>query len=430
MTGWGIALRLFVALLILISYHQELSFLTDKLGPDYNQDYQLAKNLVTETPLYNTSYSNYQALSLSDKQSAVDNLGTAHPPTTGVFFIPFLLVDFHAGFMLQASISMTCIVVSVLLMSRLLSYSSVYGLMLALAALWWGPCRDGFQYGQVSPWLSSLVICSWLLAVRGSNALAGITLGLAGALKLYPLLGLVVFLGNRNWSALAYTVVGFLLVFGVAFAVEGLDAWLMYFFVVAPQNVAYWVGFPPVVSISGMIAPLVAISRWSFPFVELPWLVPSCSLITVCLGGAFILYLSINDKTKLRLSYLAAMLGMCLLAPVSHPHGLLLLWPCVLYLMQHTGSITVRVVLFLTILISGFTQVGWWAIAHELGLLIGLDSMSPLKLYLVKLHAVALFIVSAIFLRHCYKEILATSQVTPTNQSQSEPSHEHRITQP
>lgn len=406
LTTWGIAARLVVLLLMLITFYRELYYLTDKLGPDYNQDYRLAENLMSATPLYYTSYADYQTFSPSERQAAINELGTAHPPTTGVFFIPFLLFDYHSGYMLQAAISMNCIVVSVFLMSRLLSYSSLYGLLLALAALWWGPCRDGFEYGQVSPWLASLVVSSWFLAVRGSNAFAGLALGLAGALKLYPLLGLVVFLGTRNWSAIFYTLLGFLSVFIIGVSLEGLDAWFMYFNVVAPQNVAYWVGFPPVVSIPGLIAPLVAESRWSMPFIELPWLVPLCSLMIVGLGSALLLYLSLNDRTELKISYLAVMLGMCLLAPVSHPHGLLLVWPCVLYLLKNRDSFSLRLLLSLTMLITGFTQVGWWAVAHEIGVFFGLPLTSPFNLYLVKLHAAALLLVSSIFLRHCYKELL------------------------
>lgn len=72
------------------------------------------------------------------------------------------------------------------------------------------PLLHGLYWGQISAPLMALTLLGCALASRGRRSLGGVLVGLAGALKFYPLAFGLVFLGRRDWRAMASMSLAFL----------------------------------------------------------------------------------------------------------------------------------------------------------------------------------------------------------------------------
>src|SRR5260221_7542567 len=126
-----------------------------------------------------------------------------HPPAWLLFITPFMLLPIAWGFIAWdlaalAALAGAIAVIAAELRVRL----SPWGAALALAfIIFWPPLLGTLDAGQVSPFLLLLCALAWRWARHGKTGHAGLALGLAAALRLFPALLVVYFALRRDWRA-------------------------------------------------------------------------------------------------------------------------------------------------------------------------------------------------------------------------------------
>jgi hypothetical protein len=400
--------HLALAILIAILIFREMRFLEDKIGPDFAQDFRMAQSIVNNRPIYNTSHLLYQTMDQADQKVARSHFGTAHPPSSGVFFIPYLNFEFQRAYRAHALLSILMIGAATLLMAHACTYRSGTALLLVAFAIVYGPNVDGFRYGQLSPALSSLVIFSWLALRNGKDILAGVLLGTAAALKLYPFLAIIYFLAQRRHYAAFATFMTFAaFAIGIPYLYSGsfpslCDGWQMYFLEVSSENIRGWLTFEPVLSIGGVLANLFSLQSLFPVSQQIIHAIPAIIILlaTPCL------FLLCRRYPTVDTGYVALLLAMPALAPISHPHGLFLIWPALLIIAANATPHKLPyagLVVLMVLLGSSFTQVGWWEIAKTWMDYLDLPESHSMRVYFIKLHTLLYYVTVFLFLGYLRK---------------------------
>ena len=110
----------------------------------------------------------------------------------------------------------------------------------ALILLLGNPVLNQVYQGQLNCLLAALLTAAWILDRRGHPALAGLAVGFAGALKLYPLFLLAYFAFTRRWLGLASGAGSFLIYNCIAVAAFGAEAFDSYANEVVPAIAAHF----------------------------------------------------------------------------------------------------------------------------------------------------------------------------------------------
>jgi alpha-1,2-mannosyltransferase len=159
----------------------------------------------------------------------------AHPPGAVLVGLPFGLLDYphaHLVWNLLTGCLFLCAAALVVVELKVpFSWPSVFPAAILLLG---NPVLNQLFQGQMNCLLAALVTSAWVADRRGRPALAGVLVGLAGAIKLFPLFLLAYFLFTRRWAGLAAAVVAFLAVNGLAAAAFGVGVFPAYFGQVVP----------------------------------------------------------------------------------------------------------------------------------------------------------------------------------------------------
>jgi len=183
--------------------------------------------------------------------------------------------------------------------------------------------------GQLNCLLAAVVAAAWLADRRGRPVLAGVAVGLAGALKLYPLFLLVYFVCARRWGALAAAVAGFLAANGLAAVLFGADAYRTYLASVLPEVAGGFDAACGNMSLTGFwlrLAGTVPLRDWIGTDLVRPvgrgfaW---AASLaVTLAVAGACRHAATREARDR---AYALAVVGMLLVSPITWAHYWLLL---------------------------------------------------------------------------------------------------------
>jgi hypothetical protein len=208
-----------------------------------------------------------------------------------------------------------------------------FGLLLA-----WPPVLYNLEKGQWSILLAVLVALGWRALSRGRPRQAGSWLGLAGSVKVFPVL-----LGGYLLLRARRALVWFILIGVVTTAVPlfriGFDAFPA-FIKQSQSNMPYWESFPSVtLSLHGALARLFLGGQWARPLVYAPTLarvidiLATLSLLALAVHVAIRANRARKDDTETAMPFAA----WCALLPVLNPqslghNGVLLALPLVLTL--------------------------------------------------------------------------------------------------
>lgn len=252
MFGWGAVLLAGVALLLWQVYQ------TSQEASDFCQDYVAAQRLLHGEPVYaviGTWLGKGQCLAYD-----------AHPPASVLFFSPFGVLPYMQAALLWGLLSLAAYLVSGLLLLQALGWPRLRGMALFVAAsVCWAPLTGAQHTQNLGQVLLLLLILAWLAERKGRSGLAGVLLGAAGLLKLWPLLllaGALVWRRGRLLLASAATVaVGTAL----SLALLGVRAYTAYF---GPVQMNEHLSVPDVSNVS-----LVgALLRFALVPAEIPFL--------------------------------------------------------------------------------------------------------------------------------------------------------------
>src|SRR4051794_26501814 len=161
---FGGALIVFGVLLLLF----RLSNAT--LDADFSQDYLASQALLRGQTLYNPEFYNN------------------HPPFDMLLILPLALLSYYTAFLIWSGLAMICYGAIGLIVSRELNIALAphwVALMVGLA-LCWPPFQEQMALGQWSLLIAASLIGCWALLRHGRDRLAGVLLGFACLIKLFP----------------------------------------------------------------------------------------------------------------------------------------------------------------------------------------------------------------------------------------------------
>jgi hypothetical protein len=204
--------------------------------------------------LFRLDISPYERLGLA--MSAQDQMG--HPPTTPFWYLP--MVDFSKPLAAELSSLLLwfLIVPHIYLCAKELDWPAPVAVTalftsLAFSTSW---MLYHFKVVQLSEPIAFLYLLSWLFLRRGQDARAGICVGAAATLKLFPGLLMVMLLFTRRWRGFVSSTVTFCAIAGVMTWNFGLNSWQLFFEQQKPIAEG-WLGSLQNSSFSGLVTQIL-----------------------------------------------------------------------------------------------------------------------------------------------------------------------------
>lgn len=160
-----------------------------------------------------------------------------HPNLNSPFFTlcmaPLGLLDFVPAFWVWTILSICCAIVAAAIIANILSKESgdlviISGMCLVLFAYY--PSYINILLGQSSFFLLILIVTAWFSSRDANDSVAGITLGLAMALKSFVGIFLIIFLVRRRWRLVLWLISVFLLCNLISFLILGLASYKNFLF--------------------------------------------------------------------------------------------------------------------------------------------------------------------------------------------------------
>ncbi len=299
--------------------------------PDFIQEWLSAGNYLAGDPIYELQ--RVAALKHIGRDiPAFDTMlpWNAHPPVAVLVALPYGLInDYAESHLVWNLTTFPLMLLAVWLILRELRvrlqwwhiFPAIIVLLLA------DPILMQLFYGQLNFLIAFLIVLGWVADRRGYQAAAGLAVGTAVALKLFPGLLLVYFLAARRWRAATWGIATAIAWNLLAVAAFGTDAFVVYVREVIPSldvfrgvwsNVSvagYWrrigfaMGVPAIGSLVGMMCQLAVVAV----VARVSW--------------------RANTADERDRAYALAVVGMVLASPVAWGHyfvllvlPLLLLW--------------------------------------------------------------------------------------------------------
>jgi hypothetical protein len=191
---------------------------------DFCQDYSSALALLHGQAVYHPIQCNNAYLDLPGRVEY-----NSHPPTSILLLAPFGLLGEIPATLLWGFFLLAAYLVSGWLLIHTLHWKVLPSLgLFAIGSVLWQPAVQAAQWLNMEQVLLLLLIGVWLLERQHQDTWAGVLLGIASLLKIWPLVILVIPLLQRRWRLVAATgsvvLVGCLL----ALILEGPSAFLTY----------------------------------------------------------------------------------------------------------------------------------------------------------------------------------------------------------
>jgi len=297
---------------------------------DFSQDWLSAMNFWRGLPIY-----------LDHDHSVPRHLGpgvhsilkvNAHPPTSVLATLPFASLPYHQAFVVFNVLSVLALVVTLVLIGRELRWPwrfwyTVPALAAGMLYAFLGELRGQIEQGQWDLVLLLLLVGSWSAWRRQWPALAGVLLGLATTLKLFPGLLLLPLLFWRQWRAAAWWVATVALVTLLTAGVLGLECYRDYVSEVLPQLDSFR-SSRNAVSLRNFWARLFdPASPRLTPLLVSPLLARFLTLASagLVLAGLIRIWLGARNQGQRDQGYCLTVVAMLLLSPLAWDHYLVLL---------------------------------------------------------------------------------------------------------
>lgn len=266
-----------------------------------------------------------------------------HPPAYLLLIGPFALLPMPAAAIIWSLVTLAALAASLALIARELGIMLPawrLGLLLGLL-VFWPPLLGTLLEAQVSPILLLLLALTWCWARRGRSGWAGAALGLAGAIRLVPLLAVLYFLLRRDWRAVFAAGATFVVASLLPFPLIGTAGYLAYATSEAPQTTASWIGHEHNISIWGFASLLFVGHRSAAALGHAPNLVKPLALALIAAALAVLVArtyarrrLPFREDESTFLAYLPLML---LASPLTWEHYFVILLLPLLVVGQRVG---------------------------------------------------------------------------------------------
>jgi hypothetical protein len=223
---------------------------------DYQQDYQAAIHLIHGESIY------------SDDR-AINN----HPPFAAILITPLTLLNYPAAIFCWSVLSLILYLgIGLLILNGLQINLPKWGFPLLVgAALAWYPFLEHIALGQLSLLLIFCILFGWFFLRRDNDIFAGVFLGLACLIKLFPGLFFVYLALRGRWKAFLAAVFTLLIGMICSYIIVGGQDFLHYFLDIAPLDARLYLTFPVNVSLFGAIGRIFTPGPWMLvPLLDAP----------------------------------------------------------------------------------------------------------------------------------------------------------------
>jgi hypothetical protein len=254
-----------------------------------------------------------------------------HPPPAVLITMPFAWLDYPAAFFWWSVLSLGALVAAAVMVTRQLALTmSVAAWLVAIAVLTiWYPFREQLMQGQVNLVLLAALTGIWSAERSGRPQLAGVLLGFATAVKMFPGLLFVYFAFRRQWSIVAAGVVSFLAMTAASAALFGTGAYAAYLAEVLPaasQWQSHWYNTSLIALWTKLFDPGPA-GGHIIPMATSPVLArvggwASCAAVAIALAYAIA---RARRRPELDLAFGATVTAMLLMSPITWSQNLVLL---------------------------------------------------------------------------------------------------------
>jgi len=307
--------------------------------PDFAQDIAAARILAANGDPYAANFAAIHAQVLGIPATEGYPY-LPHPPLVLVLSWPFARVTFEAAALCWFAGSLACLFVLAIVLSGLARSRTSFSLpplpatLLCFAGLLvWPPVLYNLEKGQFSILIAMLIAMGWVwLSCRGWRA-AGVSIGLAAALKLFPAL-FGVYLAIRHRRSMVWFVIT-----AVAATMPPL-LWLGWravpeFIAQTSGNLSYWDTWPAVTySLRGLAARALIGSKWSLAVTHAPTVATVTVFVSSIVWIAIAVYATVQHLGRQSSDDLVFAIWCVLLLPLNPlamgHNGVLLALPIVL----------------------------------------------------------------------------------------------------
>jgi hypothetical protein len=293
---------------------------------DFTNDWVSARALLSGRSIY----SDFTGINFGAPGGASDTIRNYHPPFNAVMFLPLALLPHTPAALLWTAGSLLLYGLSIRLVLRNLAIvlPRPWYVVLAGLALCWYPLQAHLVLGQLSLPIIACIVGCWALLRRGRDVPAGLLLGLACLIKLFPGLILAYLLFQRRWRAAAMAVGVLAAGMVLTLAIVGPADMLRYQREIAAHDVAIYGPSPWNVALTGTVDRLLVDGPWVRPLVNAthvaPYVAGILSLGLLLALGFTLLRLPQDDRGN-DTRFALVCLTMLLVSPITWQHILPLL---------------------------------------------------------------------------------------------------------
>lgn len=334
---------------------------------DFFQEWASARNVYRGWPVYTPqavtarAYLNFRPP--ADRPTLMLPYN-AHPPPAVLLALPLGALDYSDAFLFWSLLSLVCFGISVgLVFGQLGIRWPLWFVLPAIGLLLiCNPFRQQVTQGQLNLVLLLLLTGVWTADRNDWPRLAGLLLGTATALKLFPGFLFLYFALRRQWSALALGAVAVLGWTVLTGSILGWDTYRDYVQTVLPDLACYQ-GWWPNVSLVGFWGKLFGtegktIPLWPSPLLARGLALASIILVTGLAGGVIVRARNRADRDW---AFGVTLIAMVLASPIAWDHYFLLLLLPVTLLWQRLPPVwTYRLVYGLALVIGWTTPILYW----------------------------------------------------------------------
>jgi Glycosyltransferase family 87 len=298
---------------------------------DFHQEWLSARNFAEGGPVYTDQRILARRFWGAPPELAAEMLPwNAHPPVSAMLALPFGRFSYSQAQLFWNLANVPFLILSIVLVIRDLGVPFAPASILPLGALilGWYSIYSQIQHGQLNILLMALITTAWSLDRRGRSTGAGLALGAAAALKLFPAFLFLYFLAARNGRAILAGAIAFLALNGAAIAILGLADFDTYFREVIP-SVANYQSSRQNVSLAGFWLRLFDPhpNEHIVAFATVPLAALAFSHGTRLAVALLVARAAWKSRTPFERdrAFAIAVFGMLLVSPIAWPHYFLML---------------------------------------------------------------------------------------------------------
>lgn len=297
---------------------------------DFTQDYMAVLALQKGQSIYEPFTADELAAQGIQERPGIVPRANYHPPFNILLFAPLAQLPYSLaiGIWTWGSILLYLLIGSIILRELAIAIPQYWKLFVIGASLLWYPFQFHIILAQLSLILVACIIGCWVLLRRQRDVIAGVLLGLAILIKLFPALLLLHLVIHRRWRAIGATLLTITLGMLLTLLVVGSDDVVRYHTEVVPLNVATFQTAILNVSMTAVFHRLFVGDMWISPLIYAPQVAKFLAIASnIALGLLLVhsIWLLRSTSKGETIAYALVCAAMPVLTPTSWSHSFALL---------------------------------------------------------------------------------------------------------